>query len=77
MSYLISNAAGEVLGPRPGKAACSFGQGICEMILRIGVAVSDEHLNQRMFTTIFYMVSDTRYSFYCYWNYNNYISTET
>ena len=32
--------AGKVMGPRPGKAACSFGQGIVEMVLRLSAGVS-------------------------------------
>lgn len=39
MTDLVASAAGEVLGPRPGKAACSFGQGVVEMILRVGAIV--------------------------------------
>ena len=42
MSAVVGDVAGEVLGPRPGKAACSFSKGIGEMILRTGAAVSHD-----------------------------------
>ena len=34
MATMVASAAGEVVGPRPGRAACSFKQGIVEMLLR-------------------------------------------
>lgn len=37
---MSSGAAGKVLGPRPGKAACSFKEGKIEIILRIVNGVS-------------------------------------
>ena len=37
---MAAAVAGEVLGPRPGKAACSFPQGIVEIVLRVCTSVS-------------------------------------
>jgi hypothetical protein len=36
---MADQIGGKVLGPRPGKAACSFTQGIMEMVLRLGAAI--------------------------------------
>ena len=37
---MSSGAASKVLGPRPGKASCSFKEGIVEVVLRIVNGVS-------------------------------------
>ena len=37
---MAAAVAGEVLGPRPGKAACSFSKGVVEIVLRSCSAVS-------------------------------------
>ena len=49
MTDVVAGAAGEVLGPRPGKAACSFSQGIVEIVLRAVKAVSKRIKNLLMF----------------------------
>lgn len=38
---MSSGVGGKVLGPRPGKAACSFKEGIVEIVLRIVNGVSN------------------------------------
>lgn len=36
----VGGAAGEVLGPQPGRAACSFTEGVVECLLRVAAGVS-------------------------------------
>ena len=45
---MAAAVAGEVLGPRPGKAACSFTQGVVEIVLRSCSAVSEKVPLQRV-----------------------------
>ena len=51
MTDVVAGAAGEVLGPRPGKAACSFSQGIVEIVLRAVEAVS------KNFTDVLHLIN--------------------
>ena len=54
---VMSGAAGKVLGPRPGKAACSFKQGVVEVMLRVINAVSKRWMEvhvDNIITCIFY-----------------------
>lgn len=39
---MSSGAASKVVGPRPGKAACSFTEGVIEIVLRVlnGVSIT-------------------------------------
>ena len=65
MSSLVASAAGEVLGPRPGKAACSFCQGMLEMVLRVGALVSIIILLYKICT---YVIIFYKYFFSASWS---------
>ena len=71
MSSLVASAAGEVLGPRPGKAACSFCQGMLEMVLRVGALVSIIILLYKICTYVIifykYFFSASWSIVYCWW----------
>lgn len=67
MSSLVASAAGEVLGPRPGKAACSFCQGMLEMVLRVGALVSIYKICTYVIIFYKYFFSASWSIVYCWW----------
>ena len=51
---MAAAVAGEVLGPRPGKAICSFWQGTLEIVLWIATILVSINCGMRQSSTVHY-----------------------